>query len=69
MLKELYEFKKCRRDLFYVFFDDEREEDFWNRSVSLRLFDRRGYDVRYISGRESRLCGHLGGFIQYKKKI
>lgn len=68
MLKELIEFKKSASDKFIVFIDDEKSEDFWNKSLSGGFFNKSGYDVRYISGQESRLNGHLGGFVQFIKR-
>lgn len=69
MVKELLEFKQSSLKHFVVFFDDERSEDFWNRSVQMKLFEKKGFDVKYISGAESRLRAHMGGFIQYTKNV
>ncbi len=67
MMKELAEFKKCTADEFFVFIDDEKSDDFWNRCLKLNAFNKPGYTVKLISGTESRLQGHLGGFVRYKK--
>lgn len=67
MLLELTEFKKSTRDDFYIFIDDEKSDGFWNKCISMNAFKKSGYNVKWISGAESRLQGHLGGFIQYKK--
>lgn len=67
MMKELNEFKKSTTDNFYVFIDDEKSDNFWERCIQMGAFRKPGFEVKYISGKESRLKGHLGGFIQYKK--
>lgn len=67
MLKELQEFKKSNRHQFFVFIDDEKSDNFWQRCLQSGAFKKPGYDVKWISGAESRLRGHLGGFIQYVK--
>jgi len=67
MLAELQEFKKCEGDRFFIYIDDQDTDDFWRRCLYLKLFDKKGYNVKYISGSESRLSGHLGGFIKYEK--
>jgi len=65
---ELIEFKKSTSDQFIIFIDDEKSEGFWNHCLRTNAFKKNGYDVKYISGQESRLKGHLGGFILYRKK-
>src|SRR3990167_2314905 len=67
MTKELLEFKQSQSNHFIVFFDDQMSESFWDRCLKMKLFDKKGFDVKCVSGQESRLRGHLGGFIQYKK--
>lgn len=67
MVKELIEFKQSESNHFIVFFDDQMSEDFWNRALKMKLFEKKGFDVKWISGAESRLNGHLGGFIQFKR--
>jgi hypothetical protein len=67
MLKELIEFKKCDRDSFFMYFDDQDAENFWKKTLSMGGIKKQGYDVKYISGHESRLRGHLGGFLKYDK--
>lgn len=68
MLKELSEFKKSTSKDFFIFIDDEKSDGFWDWCVSNKQFKKQNYNVKYISGKESRLNGHLGGFIQFKKK-
>lgn len=68
MLKELSEFKKCNFDRFFVFIDDEKSDNFWQRCIDTGAFKKPEYDVKYISGNESRLQGHLGGFIKYERQ-
>jgi hypothetical protein len=65
MSKELMEFRRSYKDRFFVFFDDQDAEKFWKRALFLKLFEKKGYTVKYISGNESRLGGHLGGFVQF----
>lgn len=67
MLAELQEFKKCELDQFFVYIDDQNSDDFWQRCLYLKLFNKPGYDIKCISGNESRLKGHLGGFVKYEK--
>lgn len=67
MVKELLEFKQSTSSHFILFFDDQISEDFWNRCLAMKLFEKKGFDVKWISGQESRLRGHLGGFISYKR--
>lgn len=67
MTKELLEFKQSSSKHFIVFFDDQMSDDFWNRSLKMKLFEKKGFEVKWISGSESRLRGHIGGFIQYKR--
>jgi hypothetical protein len=67
MMKELNEFKQSTSDEFYVFIDDEKSDNFWNKCIQMGAFKKPGYAVKYISGQESRLRGHMGGFVQYKK--
>lgn len=67
MMKELNEFKKCELDEFFVFIDDEKSDNFWDRCLQMNAFKKSGYKVQYISGKESRLHGHLGGFLRYGK--
>ena len=67
MLKELKEFKESTADRFFIFIDDEKSDNFWNRCLQTNAFKKQGYNVRYVSGQESRLNGHLGGFIKFEK--
>lgn len=67
MLRELHEFKQSISDRFVVFIDDEKADSFWDKAVAMKAFDKQGYKVTYISGKESRLSGHLGGFIKYER--
>jgi len=67
MMKELKEFKESSSNEFYIFIDDEKSDGFWDKCIQMGAFKKSGYTVNYISGKESRLNGHLGGFIQYKK--
>jgi hypothetical protein len=67
MLKELLEFKKCTNNKFFIFIDDQDSEGFWAWCKNAGQFNKIGYNVKYISGQESRLGGHLGGFIKYDK--
>ncbi|MBI2449300.1 hypothetical protein HYV49_03305 [Candidatus Pacearchaeota archaeon] len=69
MFSELTEFKKCKNDRFFVFFDDQNSENFWDRCLQMKLFEKKGYNVKYISGKESRLNGHMGGIIKYDKVL
>jgi hypothetical protein len=68
MLKELDQFKKTTSETFFVFIDDEKSDNFWERCLQTGAFKKPGYDFKYISGKESRLKGHLGGFLYYKKR-
>lgn len=67
MVKELLEFKQSQSNHFIVFFDDQISEDFWNRCLKMKLFEKKGFDVKWISGQECRLKSHLGGFISFKR--
>lgn len=67
MTKELLEFKKCVLDRFFVYIDDQDTDLFWRKCIQMGAFKKPGYNVKYISGNESRLKGHLGGFIRYVK--
>jgi hypothetical protein len=67
MFLELQEFKQSTSDEFYVFIDDEKSDEFWNKCLQTGAFKKNGYEFMYISGKESRLNGHLGGFLKYKK--
>lgn len=67
MTKELIEFKKCKNDRFFIFFDDQNSDLFWDRCLKTNTFLKPGYDVKYISGSESRLKKHMGGFLKYDK--
>jgi len=67
MMKELIEFKKCKLNEFFIFIDDQDSDNFWKKCLQMGLFKKPGYDLNYISGNESRLQGHLGGFLKYKK--
>ena len=63
MMRELCEFKKCEKDLFFVFFDDQHSDDFWNRCIKTNLFNKSGYDVMFTDSTRQ-----LGGFLCYRKK-
>ena len=63
MFSELKEFKKCDKNHFFCFFDDQRIENFWNKCIKMKLFDRSDYDVRFTETEEQ-----LGGFLQYVKR-
>lgn len=67
MLKELKYFQQCKEDKFFIFIDDEKSDNFWNKCLQINAFKKEGYKLKYISGTESRLKGHMGGFIQYVK--
>lgn len=67
MMEELRNFKESHAKKFFVFIDDEKSDDFWNRCIADKSFDKDGYSVKFISGKESRLNGHLGGFLMYEK--
>ena len=67
MLKELKEFKESVADRFFIFIDDEKSDNFWSRCLQTTAFKKDGYNIQYISGATSRLSGHLGGFIEFKK--
>jgi hypothetical protein len=67
MLKELKEFQKSKSNNFFVFIDDEKSDNFWNRCIQTGAFKLPGYSVKHISGAESRLNGHLGGFIRFER--
>lgn len=62
MFKELYEFKKCEKDLFFCFFDDQRSDNFWNRCITNNLFKKQNYDIKFTNEEKQ-----LGGFINYAK--
>jgi len=65
MTKELLQFKRCDRDNFYIFFDDQNDDNFWTRALNLKLFKKNGYDMKLIEGKDTKLQGHLGGFLSY----
>lgn len=67
MLKELMLFKKCALNESFIYFDDQNSDNFWQRCLDTNAFQKPGYTIKYISGNESRLEGHLGGFIKYEK--
>lgn len=68
MLSELFEFKNSTSDQFIVFVDDEKSDNFWTLALAQKAFNKSGYAVKYISGKESRFNGHhLGGFLRYEK--
>lgn len=67
MLKELNEFKQTKSENFFVFIDDQNTDNFWHRCLQMGAFQKSGYSVKWISGAESRLQGHLGGFLHYVK--
>lgn len=67
MLRELHEFKQSISDRFVVFIDDEKADNFWNQALAQKAFNKSGYTVKYISGAESRLGAHLGGFLLYER--
>jgi len=67
MLKELIEFKKCELEEFFIYIDDQNTDNFWQKALQTNAFHKPGYSFKYISGNESRLRGHLGGFLKYNK--
>lgn len=67
MIKELNEFKESKSEKFFIFIDDEKSDNFWERCWAIGAFNKPGYVARGISGVESRLNGHLGGFLYYVK--
>jgi hypothetical protein len=67
MLKELSEFKRSTQDKFVIFIDDQVSDNFWERCIQMNAFAKNGYTVKCISGAESRLKGHMGGFLLYVK--
>lgn len=67
MLQELLEFKKCEKDRFLIYIDDQISDNFWTKCLRMKSFEKPGYEVSFISGAESRLEGHLGGYIKYEK--
>lgn len=67
MTKEIMQFKKCNKDLFFVYIDDQDSDEFWQRSLQNKTFVKSGYNISGISGRESRLRGHLGGFLKFER--
>ncbi len=68
MLKELIFFKRCNKDRFFIYIDDQNADNFWNFAKNTNAFYKVGYDLKYISGAESRLKGHVGGFLKYERK-
>jgi len=68
MKEELGFFKKCNKDKFYMFFDDQNDDNFWNICLDEDLFHKENFLVRHIDGASSRLGGHLGGFLGYTKR-
>lgn len=68
MMKELMEFKESKSSRFFVFIDDEKSDNFWAKCIQMNMFKKIGYKVDYISGAESRLNGHLGGFVRFEKQ-
>ena len=69
MLKEFMHFKKCEEDSFFIFIDDQDTDNFWRKLFQSGAYKKPGYLVNYISGNESRLKGHLGGFLRYTKEM
>jgi len=67
MLGELNYFKKTNNNNFCVFFDDQNDDGFWLSSLFDNKFSKEGYVYNFIDGDCTSLCGHLGGFINYKK--
>lgn len=67
MLRELHEFKQSQADEFVVFIDDEKSDGFWDKALHMKAFEKPGYTVKYISGKESRLNRHLGAFLRYER--
>jgi len=68
MSKELFEFQRCNKDQFLVYMDDQNDDNFWNKSLEKEIFQKDGYDVNYICGTDTRLRGHIGGFLKYDRK-
>ena len=64
MMKELIQFKKCEKDCWYSFYDDQRSENFWNRCISMKLFDKPGYSIK-LTNEETQ----LGGFLEYRRAL
>lgn len=62
MLKELSEFKKCKKDSFFCFFDDQRSDNFWQRCIDTKLFNKSGYNIKFTNE-----DAELGGFIKYER--
>lgn len=67
MMKELNEFKQSTSEDFFIFIDDEKSDGFWDKCLQMGAFKKPGYKISAISGKESRLKGHLGGFVKYSK--
>lgn len=61
MLRELCEFKKCGKESFFCFFDDQKSENFWQRCISMKLFEKKQYNIEFTNETEQ-----LGGFLRYK---
>lgn len=69
MTQELMEFKRCELDDFFIYIDDQDTEMFWDNCIRMNLFEKPGYKVSKIRGKESRLKGHLGGFLRYQRGV
>jgi len=69
MMKEVLEFKKCSLNNFLIYVDDQNSDEFWKKCLQTGVFKKPNYGVKYISGAESRLNGHLGGFLKYERNI
>jgi hypothetical protein len=65
MTKELLWFKKCEKEKFFVYVDDQNSDDFWERSKKIKLFNKKQYAIITISGNDFQPAGHLGGFLRY----
>ncbi len=57
------------KDRFFVFFDDQNSEGFFEWSFNLNQQSKSGYSYRVAEGRYCREKGHLGLFLRYEKKV
>ena len=68
MSKELAIFKNTNKEKFFVFFDDQNADGFWNYCFNINGQSKNGYTFTKADGDSAPIVGHLGGFIRYLKK-
>jgi len=71
MHEELEVFKQCdlSTNRFFVFFDDQNSQDFWEYCFNVNWQSKNGYSYQMAEGRYCSIKGHLGGFLKYTKNM